>query len=411
MVKAPFLADNLKLLMNMNLIAMIQEYLNLTDYAVGQIRKIANSTSRDAGYTRAFYSYPAKFLSHLPRELIKMFSVKDDLVYDAYCGGGTTALEAMLLKRHSVSYDINPFAILIAKVKTCRLDLELANSLKLRTLDLQNQSVSKLLDSGDEELLGKRMALEISEIAANIEQLDSDIEYKDFFKLALIHAIKMVGRRDFRGRKSTKIQSSITAFLDSKSALPLGTSIVSIYKRKIDSMLKEMASLPISREYAPKLFLGPNAKTCLESQSVDLIITSPPYKDLDIEYMQLQIQRPEAHKSKRSQIIAKLLGVSPVPKDVLRGGLGEKYWETLFPSLTECHRVSKRGALAFFWIGFKTIEDKVQFEQCLKDTGFVIRESIEVRLSNDRAASSRSVHHGRETNMLKKDWLFVTWRE
>ncbi|UCG90750.1 MAG: site-specific DNA-methyltransferase, partial [Candidatus Heimdallarchaeota archaeon] len=69
---------------------------------------------RDKGYTRTFYSYPAKFLSKLPRGLIERFSKKEELIFDPFVGGGTTGLEAMLLERQFIGYDINPFAILVS---------------------------------------------------------------------------------------------------------------------------------------------------------------------------------------------------------------------------------------------------------------------------------------------------------
>ena len=41
--------------------------------------------------------YPAKFLAKLPRELILLFTKRNDLVFNPYCGGGTTGLESMIL--------------------------------------------------------------------------------------------------------------------------------------------------------------------------------------------------------------------------------------------------------------------------------------------------------------------------
>lgn len=386
------------------------ESSNLPKAVLARIRSIANRPSRDRGYTRTYYSYPAKFLSNLPRELTKMFSVKDNLIYDAYCGGGTTGLEAMLLERRSVGYDINPFAILIAKVKTRRLDLEKLQKLKQKVIDLRQKETKQVFDSEDESLLGRRVSLEVSKITANIEYLEDETEYRDFFRLALIHAIKIVGRRDFKGRSSSKNQSSITEFVQTGPALPPGPSILPRFKRKVNLMIRQMATLPVSTKYVPKFVLGSNFKTFMEDQSVDLIITSPPYKDLDVEYLQIQIQRPESHRSKRSDVMARILSAPIIEKDRLCGYRRNEYWKNLRPSLKECYRVSKPQKLAFFWIGFKTVEDKERFQECLGENGFPVIESIGVRLSKDRAASSRSIHHGRETHMLKNDWLFVAQR-
>jgi DNA modification methylase len=383
---------------------------HLSEAIFERIEKIANATTRERGYTRTYYSYPAKFLSHLPRELIKMFSLRGDLIYDAYCGGGTTGLEAMLLERRFVGYDINPFAILISKVKTRRLDVELIRRYRQKVTDLRQTEMKQILDDEDESLLGQRISLEISKIAANIDKLSIGTEYEDFFKLALIHSVKIVGRRDFKGRILSKNQSSITNFMKNAPVFPSGASIIPLFKKKVNMMIKQMATLPISPVYVTEFVLGSNFRTHLADQSADLIVTSPPYKDLDVEYLQIQIQRPESHKSKRSNVIAKIIGVEPVERDKLCGYRAADYWENLIPSLKECYRVSKSQTLAFFWIGFKTAEDFERFKECLQATGFSVLRPVSVTLSNDRAASSRSIHHGRETHMLKNDWLFVTRR-
>jgi len=391
--------------------SQISGSFNLTKSVVARIRQIANKTTKDRGYTRTYYSYPAKFLSQLPHELIRMFSVKGDLIYDAFCGGGTTGLEAMILERRSMGYDINPFAILIARVKTQRLDLEKLGQLKPKVIDLKRQGTKRVMDDEDESLLGPRISSEVSKIAANIERLDAGEGYGDFFKLALIHSIKMVGRRDFRKRLSSKDQSSMTAFFQTDSVHPPGPSIVPSFNSKVNAMIRQMVTLPNCSKYAPTFVNGSNYNTFLKDESVDLIITSPPYKDLDVEYIQIQIQRPESHRSKRSDVIAKIMNAPIVDKDRLCGYRGNEYWENLQPSLRECHRVSKPQSLAFFWIGFKTSDDNDKFQRCLEENGFPVLESIRVKLSKDRAASSRSIHHGRETNMLKNDWLFIARRD
>lgn len=289
---------------------------NLPQAVIARIRSIANRPSRDRGYTRTYYSYPAKFLSYLPRELTKKFSVKDDVIYDAYCGGGTTGLEAMLLERKSVGYDINPFAILIAKVKTRRLDLEKLRKAKHRVVDLKQKETRQVFDTDDEALLGRRVSLEVSKIAANIDQLEGQSEYRDFFRLALIHSIKIIGRRDFKGRLPARNQSTLLEFGGADSVVPPGSSILPSFKKKVDLMITQMATLPASKKkYVPEFVLGFNTKTFMKDESVDLIITSPPYKDLDVEYMQIQIQRRESHRSKRSDVIARILGVPTIEKD------------------------------------------------------------------------------------------------
>src|SRR5262249_52621416 len=138
-----------------------------------------------------------------------------------------------------------------------------------------------------------------------------------------------------------------------------------------------------------------------------LVVTSPPYKDLDVEYGLLQIQRPAAGRSKRSQVIFALLGVEAVAKTVLCGGRGDAYYARIRPALAEARRVLAAGAPAFFWIGFKDVADREAFLACLDDAELTPRHVVSVGLGRDRVASSRSTHHGRDTGMLTGDCLIV----
>jgi len=55
-------------------------------------------------------SYRACFKPQLPRFFIELLSKKNDLIYDPFSGRGTTAIEAGLLGRQTISNDINPLS-------------------------------------------------------------------------------------------------------------------------------------------------------------------------------------------------------------------------------------------------------------------------------------------------------------
>jgi site-specific DNA-methyltransferase (adenine-specific) len=49
--------------------------------------------------------HPAPFPIELPRRLIELYSFKDDIVLDPFCGSGSTCVAAHLSARHYVGYD------------------------------------------------------------------------------------------------------------------------------------------------------------------------------------------------------------------------------------------------------------------------------------------------------------------
>lgn len=364
------------------------------------IAQVANNPVRDQGFTRTYYSYPAKFLAQLPRTLIEMLTVKRDTVVDPYCGGGTVGLECLLSGRRSFGYDLNPFAVFISKVKCTKLDTRLLHSYAANVLKPSGPVEVDVLDELDKECLGVNVANEINTVASNIARLKGTQSYKNFFRLALIHSIKIAGRRDFPADSDSN-----GLFLPFEGIAD--ESLRGILQKKIRKMIEQMHELPAA-VYPVRFYCQSNHNMRqLHSRSADLIVTSPPYKDVDVEYSLLQIQRPDLKKSKRSNVIDKVINLPAPNKVVLCGGKGEDYWSSLRPTLEESCRVLKRTRYAFFWTGFKSDADRCTFEENCGTSGFELIASVPARLSDDRVASSRSTHHERDTGMMSKDYLFV----
>ena len=342
---------------------------------------VANRPRRDRGVTRAIYSYPAKFQAHLPAELIRLFSAPADLVVDPYVGSGTTGLEAFLQERRFFGVDLNAFALLLARVKTTRVARPAASAAADEAL--RSRDARPILDAVDEECLGPALAAEIARLVAGIDAATDDA-VRDLLRVALIHALKVAGRREF----------------DDVSVAPL-------FRRRVERILDGLEALPRDVE-PPRFRQGPCAAMPeLTDGAARLVVTSPPYKDLDVEYGLLQIQRPRLGRSKRSRAISALIGEPARPKSFFTGGRGGSYWEGLAPSLREIRRVLAPGAAAFFWTGFKTDADRERFVAELAAAALPAQHLIAAALSRDRVASSRSDHHRRPTGMMSRDWLIA----
>jgi len=60
-------------------------------------------------------SYRGSFLPEMARFAIERYSNKNDLIFDPFCGCGTTIIEANRIGRNGLGYDINENAILLAQ--------------------------------------------------------------------------------------------------------------------------------------------------------------------------------------------------------------------------------------------------------------------------------------------------------
>lgn len=83
-----------------------------------EVWKIAATIPQLAYLTHNFFRYYGKFPSVLARTLIARYSEPGNTVLDNMAGCGTTLVEALLLGRNSVGFDINPLGILAGNVKT-----------------------------------------------------------------------------------------------------------------------------------------------------------------------------------------------------------------------------------------------------------------------------------------------------
>jgi len=59
--------------------------------------------------------YRGNFAPQIPRNLILQYSKEGDVILDPMMGGGTTLIEAKLLNRKSIGYDINPEAVQLTR--------------------------------------------------------------------------------------------------------------------------------------------------------------------------------------------------------------------------------------------------------------------------------------------------------
>ncbi|MEG1912576.1 MAG: DNA methyltransferase [Cloacibacillus sp.] len=74
---------------------------------------------------------------YIPRNIILRYSKEEDVVLDQFAGGGTTLVEAKLLKRNIIGVDVNPDALVRCKEK-CNFERENCGKVKLLRGDARN---------------------------------------------------------------------------------------------------------------------------------------------------------------------------------------------------------------------------------------------------------------------------------
>jgi len=77
--------------------------------------------------THGIYPYPAKFIPHVVRYAIQKYSKEGDIVFDPFAGHGTVAIEASLLGRNAICWDLNPLTEFITRASTFTGDIKISD--------------------------------------------------------------------------------------------------------------------------------------------------------------------------------------------------------------------------------------------------------------------------------------------
>ena len=349
--------------------------------------------------THNFHAFPAKFPPQLPKKFIVGLTLPGEKVLDPMSGSGTTVLEAVLSGRHGIGVDIDPLALNLTKVKVSDLDLG-----KLLTC------ANSILEQGYHVLKHKRAELH----AALYNRFDGPtkkfvdywfLEETQLELLALIQAIEKIPRPNLRkffeialssiiitksGGVSLAYDLAHTRPHKIKNKIP--RSSMDEFEKRLSKNIKNINKLAWSSGQADLLFSNVQALGLAEN-SVDLIVTSPPYASNAIDYMR-------AHKfslvwfghaiDSLSKMRGDYIGGERVSnfhmrnlptycesiiatigaKDQKRGKVIRRYYTEMFLSLSEMLRVLKPGKAALIVVGSSTMRGiDTETARCLSEIG------------------------------------------
>ncbi len=229
--------------------------------------------------THGLHKYPAKFFPELPRWLIKRYSHEHALILDPFAGSGTTNVEALLSKRNSVGIDVDPFSRFISKVKVTPLpERELKSAQKSLMEAILNYDSSQVTESDlpnfpyRDNWFNTEILYELSYLRKQIQQLDTNGEIKDFYKVCLSSIIRSVSNADDNCTR-TVIRKKLNKLVKPSDALNRFAKTV---LTKVPKMIAFSQNYPtdITVDF-PEDMDARNIR--YEDNFFDLAVTSPPY--------------------------------------------------------------------------------------------------------------------------------------
>jgi hypothetical protein len=224
-----------------------------------------------------FHSYPARLHPLTARRLIEGFSSVGARVMDPFCGSGTVVLEAKALGREAIGSDLNPLAVELSWLKSrspmpklVTEMLEAAAGIAEVAEERRTKKAEPYQRYGQDER--ERYPIHI------LLELDS-----------LSHGINLVPGNEAKRMLRLVISSMLTKLSHSEGdttrrhaprRLPSGFAIQLFHQKAEELAGRLRAYRERVAPKAPKAYVGMNDARDLkniESDTIDLIITSPPY--------------------------------------------------------------------------------------------------------------------------------------
>lgn len=225
--------------------------------------------------SHSYHRYPAKFIPQLVEKLVDQYTKEGDTICDPFGGCGTTLVQSKISGRKSIGFDINPVAKLITDTKTRAINpIQL---LKARELFVKkfNQLKKKKKGSKHNDRIyywfDKKIVRKLDVIYAAIISI-TDTSTRRFFLCAFSNVLKNCSRW---------LMKSIKPTIDQEKRFPAPEQS---FLRHLDSMIKKNNIFYSSLEESGRLNIparmrlwNSTKKLPISDQSIDLIVTSPPY--------------------------------------------------------------------------------------------------------------------------------------
>ena len=226
----------------------------------------------------------AGFSKDFVKDAIEKYLCKKGKIIDPFAGVGTTLIEANIKGHDSVGFEINPYAVLASSVKV--------NSYKIDTKKLQKKITefslfyrekivsdyipqSKYPDGFKTKgVFYSHEVLQKVLVILDFQKYIDDVDIKNIFKISFASTMIRYSNYSYEpslGRRESAGKEKIVNF-------PVGEYITEkLYTilQDIQWYQKKMTQMSTSSNVINDSFF--NYKNYLENESIDLLITSPPY--------------------------------------------------------------------------------------------------------------------------------------
>ena len=228
-------------------------------------------------------SYRAFYKPQLPAYFIQRYAEPGQLIYDPFMGRGTTLIEAKLLGHNVIGNDVNPLSTILTAPRLCEQNLEQIahriESIELPKMKIEDEDLLVFFEARTlRELYGWRSYFKTRHKAGTFDTIDTWLQMvacnrltghsKGFFSVYTLppnQATTLNAQRKINAKREQK---------------PEYRNTKELMLKKSKSLLRQALPENYNSTSSTLLCRSADATPEIKDESVQLIVTSPPFLDI-----------------------------------------------------------------------------------------------------------------------------------
>jgi len=228
-------------------------------------------------YTHGIHTYPAMFIPQVARRLLESYSKEGDTICDIFCGSGTALVESKVLGRNAYGIDLNPLAISLAKAKTTPINPQKLTkeyfALLGRLEKIKDNEITKPNFKNLDFWFKEKAITKLAKLKKAIQEIE-DRAIRDFLMVAFSEIVRYASNTKTSEFKLVRIKGEKLEKHD--------PDVFGIFRKKAGANIAGVGEFykEAKKNVWTKIIFGDSSKdNGVKEDSIDCIITSPPYGD------------------------------------------------------------------------------------------------------------------------------------